>query len=266
MDPHLRVEGERVELFQGEDPLGTTSVEEAVLSLAASQDLAPSCGVLPRGVRLLRERGDATALAVEVPPQLRTVRWLADDSPAPYGPKARYRERFLAFPYLVLLVVFRSGELTGAQQLYYRTEPLDRGEELLLPNLYNVAEGYGLRCWLCLANLSGLSELAWPAKVDRILEHVFWASFNQSSEVHEGNSYWGSMQGIDPRLASLDAWEEASRADRRFALSVPWKPAGTTASAELEGMLGAVVQARPLRSAADLAALLAGNPRRRKRC
>jgi hypothetical protein len=266
MDPHLRVEGERVQLFQGKDPLGTTSVEEAVEALAANRDVTPSCGVLPRGVRLVRERGDATALVVEVPPQLRTVRWLDDDSPQPFGPKARYRERFLAFPYLVLLVVFRRGALTGAQQLYYRNEPLDAGEELLLPNLYNVAEGYGLRCWLCLAALSGLSPLAWPAKVDRIIEHVFWASFNQSSEVNEGNSYWGRMQGIDPRVASLDAWEEASRADRRFPLSVAWQPAGTTASAELERMLDAVVQARPLRSAADLAALLATRPGRRERC
>jgi hypothetical protein len=146
--------------------------------------------------------------------------------------------------------------LTGQQQLYYRTESLDAGEELNLPNLYNVAKGYKQRCWVCLEQLDDLSELSWPLKVSRIVDHVFSAAFNRSSEEHEGNSYWTRQQSVDPRVASMKAWEEASREDRRVGLAVPWEPAGTTASAELRKMLNNVVRTKQIRSSGELAALI----------
>ena len=155
--------------------------------------------------------------------------------------------------------------MTGLQQLYYRREPLDAGEELLLPNLYNVAHGYGQRCWVCLANLADLSPLPWADKVGAVVDHVFTASFNRSSEAHEGNSYFGTTRGLDPRLASLEAWQDATRRNPRFSLDVPWRSAETTVSAELTAMLACTVGPLAIDTATDLAGLITrvGTHRRR---
>jgi hypothetical protein len=258
MRAEIRIAGQRVVVRQNgttvEQPLATVVGE--LVRLARRR---PSCPVLPAGVRSWIECGDVTAVAVELPPQARMVRWLAAGSQLPFGRGARYERYFIGFPYIVLLLVFRQGELTGYQQLFYRTAPLDEGEELLLPNLLNVAEAYGQKSWLCLANLRGVSRLPWPAKIRSVVEHVFGASFNRSSEMHEMNSLWGTMVAakIDPRVSSVEAWQEATRANPRFALEVSWRPAGTTMTAELETMFREVAGAVVIDDAERLGALVA---------
>ena len=197
---------------------------------------------IPEGVRFIRRRGDVTVLVLEERPALRTVRWLADDSPDAYGKKAVYRTARLAFPFVVLVIAFRAGALTGYQQCFYRVAPLHSwSDALFLPNLFNVANAYGQPCWLCLANLKKkLTRFSWNEKVRTIWTHVFGASFNRSSEVHEGMSYWGAMRGIDPRVASLSAWEEASKSDPFFTLRVPWQPLGKDIGRIMEEMLSAI--------------------------
>ena len=255
-EPEIQIVGDRVTLRQGSQPLVAATLPDVLRELARSSERTPSCGILPRDVRLWCERGDATAVVVEVPPHARTVRWLVDGSRAAYGRGARYAQYFLAFPYVELLLVFRRGGLTGLQQLYYRRAPLGADGELLLPNLYNVAQGYGQRCWVCLANLRDLSGESWPDKVYAVTDHVFAAAFNRSSDVHEGNSYWTAMRDVDPRVASLDAWQEATRQNPRFAIEVPWKAAGTTVTAELSAMLDRVVAPLAVSTATDLAGVV----------
>ena len=168
-----------------------------------------------------------------------------------------------------MLLVFRGGLLTGLQQLYYRREPLDSTQasrqELLLPNLLNVAEGYGQRCWVCLQNLEIKPSAPWATKIDAIIDHVFSAAFNRSSEVHEGNSYWGAMKSLDPRLESIEAWEQASKENPLFVLDVPWKAADTTVGAELQSMLDQVLSLPSLETATELAGLITRVSKRRKR-
>jgi hypothetical protein len=264
-EPEIRIIGDRVQVQQGRETLLDAQLGTVLQAIACTAEREPSCNVLPDGIRLWRERGDATAVAVEIPPQTRTVRWLAEDSQAPFGRAARYQERFLAFPYIILLIVFRKGALTGRQQLYYRAAPLRRGQDLLLPNLYNVANGYGQRCWLCLQKLEcRMEELEWPRKIEAIVNHVFTAAFNRSAEEHEGNSYWSAMKGIDPRIATVEAWEEATRGNPLFPLEVKWKPAGTTATAELTRMLDQVAAPVVVRNAKDLMGLMPRVSNRRK--
>ena len=240
-EAEIEIVGESVTLRQGGKTSVAAALADVVREIAGAVEHPPSCGILPKGVRVWRERGDAVAVAVEVEPHARSARWLADGSRAHYGYRARYEWRFLAFPYVVLLLVFRRCGLTGWQQLYYRRQPLEAGEDLLLPNLFNVARGYGQRCWVCLVNLRDLSRLSWAAKIGAVVDHVFCAAFNRSSEVNEGNSYWSAMRTIDPRVASTEAWEQATRENPRFPLEVAWQPAGTTVSAELGAMLDNVV-------------------------
>lgn len=254
--PELRLVGERAVVEQGGRRLAQAPVARFVEHLVRAAGL-PGPGVLPRGTRMVLERRDAVALAVELAPGARTVRWLADDSRVPFGRGALYQERFLSFPWLVLLVVLRGGELTGLQQLYYRRESLDQGEELCLPNLYNVAEGYGLRCWLCLQQAHPVAELPFARKLEGVAQHVFGAAFNRSAERHEGNSYWSRLP-CDPRVASLDAWERATRQNPLFALEVSWTRAGTTLGVELAAMLDRVVAPLAPRRAQDLCGLVSG--------
>ena len=116
--------------------------------------------------------------------------------------------------------------------------------------------------WQHVPDLSGLS---WPEKVSSVIDHTFSAAFNKSSEQHEGNSYWGPKRCPDPRVASVEAWQNATRVDRRVALDIQWTRAGTTAGSELRSMLDNVVRPRKLRTATELAGLIAASNRRVQR-
>jgi len=269
MSFEIRIVQDRVEVRQGREKLVAVPLKGFLAQILEASDRRADCEILPRCVRVWRERSDATAVVLEVPRHARTVRWVASGPGKDFGPGTRYENRFLAFPYIVLLLVFRNGKDTGFQQLYYRREPLESSsaseQELLLPNLLNVADGYGQKCWVCLANLEIDPSQSWSKRIDAVIEHVFCAAFNRSSEVHEGNSYWGSMKGVDPRLESIEAWEQASKENPLFVLDVPWKSAGTTVGAELQWMLDKVVSLPSLGNATELAGLITQVSKRRKR-
>jgi hypothetical protein len=259
MDLVIEIRAERVSCKQdGKEALSAPLVPflGALVEQAEGKYLSEA---IPEGVRFIRGRGEATVLALEEPPAVRTVRWLSERSPAPYGTRALYQTARLAFPFVVLVVAFRAGALTGYQRCFYRVAPLEKvTDTLLLPNLLNVASGHGQPCWLCLASLTeNLACLPWSEKVRVLWNHVFGAAFNRSAEVHEGSSYWGAMRSIDPRHTSLAAWEEASRKDPYFMLGVRWRPLGQTIGEVMDGMLAAVAPSSPLpQTAAGLVPIL----------
>jgi len=266
-EPELRISGTTVSVRSGRTRLAEVGVSDFVRALGRASPAGPDI-VVPRGVRISRQQGDVLAVAFEIPPGARRVRWIRDDSAEPFGATASYREVQLAFPFVIVLLVLHRGRLTGQQQLYYRTAPLESADDpLLLPNLYNVAEGYGQRCWLCLQHVRQRPEWTPDQTIANAIDHTFSAAFNRSSDVHEGNSYWERMRDVDPRVASVDAWEEATRADRGFPLGVDWRPAGTSIRREFDTMcaeLGAALPPEP--SATHLAGLVtrARGARRRR--
>ncbi|HUB82742.1 MAG TPA: hypothetical protein VMB03_28285 [Bryobacteraceae bacterium] len=230
-------------------------VEDFLSGVARMREYSCLPEPIPDGVRFIRSRGDGTVLVVEEKPQLRTLQWLDEASPVPYGDGATYRTVRLAFPFLVIAIALRGGALTGVQQCFYRTAPLETLEdELLLPNLYNVSvNAYDQKCWLCLANLkTDLSRMSWNQKVAAIRAHIWGGGWNRSSEVHEGKSYWSAMQGVDPRVASLAAWQAASRSNPLFPLEVAWKPSGLKLGETVNAMLAKVAPPQPAPSAASL--------------
>jgi hypothetical protein len=216
--------------------------------------------LLPRQVRLQVERhgGRTVGLVLEMPPGPRQVRWLPDDSDDPLGDHGRFETPCLSFPWVVVVLVLEDGELCGLQQAFYRTSELrSLDDPLHFTNLLNVAAGYGLESWLCLANLrKRLRTLPLDERLRRITDHFWGAAFTRSAEVHEGNSHWGTRRGIDPRLESVDRWEQATRADPYFTLHVAWPAAPATLGATLEGMLERAAPWRPLESAAQVATLM----------
>jgi hypothetical protein len=263
----IRIVGECVTALEAGTESARTTVTDFVERVCGESRRAPSCELLPAGTRAWIERADYVATCIEVATHARTVHWITDDSPVPSGEEASYERRFLAFPYVEILLVLRSGRLTGLQQLYYRRAPLAADDqELLLPNLLNVSpNSYQQRAWLCLANLADIGELDWDRKFAAVVDHVFSASFNRSSEMAEGRSYWSSVRPVDVRVASVERWERASRENPRFVLEVAWRSAGVTLQDELNRMLDTVAAHAPLGSATDLAGTLAPRRRRRRR-
>lgn len=266
MDLRIEIAGDRVLCKQNGRQVLSAPLQDFLRHLAQQSDEPAVPEPIPEGVRYVRRRGAATALVMEEKPQLRVVSWLAEHSPRAYGPKAAYRKARLAFPYVVIIVVLQDGALTGYQQCFYRTAPLSRlTDPLFYPNLPNVAEGYKQDCWLCLANLrQDMSRLSLEAKVQQIRTHFWAASFNRSSEEHEGMSYWQAMRtmNLDPRLQNLIAWEQASKEEPLFPLSVAWKPVGKTVAGVVEEMLSAVAPAPcapTVQGLVHLLSLCAGN-------
>jgi hypothetical protein len=258
MDLRIEIVGDRIVCWQDGEEVGSSGLKAFLDLLVGRSDSSALPDAIPEGVRFIRHRSNAVAVVMQEDPQTRTVRWLADNSAVPYGKDAVYRTTRLAFPFVVVVLIFRAGRLTGYQQCFFRTEPLEKlDDKLLLPNLFNVAHGHGQQCWLCLANLKrDLAPSSWNEKIRIIRKHLWGAGFNRSSEVHEGNSYWQTMREVDTRVASLDAWEQATQTDPFFPLRVNWKPAGTTVGEVVEGMLAMVAPPQVITSADHLVPLI----------
>ena len=254
--PEVRISGDRARVVYGRGEFLDVDVEALARIIAESSDRGSRSGLLPSGVRLFRERGATEAFGIELPPHARTVRWIRDDSPEPYGPGATYDQHWISFPYILLLVLLRGNQITGLQQLFYRNRPLDVDEDLYLPNLPNVANSGDLPCWICLQNLGRVRRPTASRLIDAIGNHVLAGANNRSSEENEGNSLWSAMRGLDPRLETVETWAAATKADPLFVTRIPWRPAGTTLTKELGRMLDLVAPPRRIRTGTDLAGLV----------
>jgi hypothetical protein len=219
----------------------------------------------PPHVRLMVERqdGDVVGVVIEMPPGPREVGWITggtpddEDEPAPQSTVRR-----LSFPWVVLVVVFVRGELCGLHQAFYRPAPVTSLDDpLFLTNLLNVARAYGQESWVCLMNMGGgLRRLSWDDRVRRVTDHFWQAAFNLSGEFNEGHSYWGRRAGLDPRLATAERWEEATRQNPYFALEVQWRRATASLGGTLLSMLDGVSPWRPIERAEQLVTLMQRRP------
>ena len=208
--------------------------------------------------------GRASISVVELKPELRWIKWLAPDSPAPYGSKATYVERELATPYVVLVVPFNNNRVLPRVEAFYRNAPLespdDPGGELYWPNLLNVSpNAYGCTAWFCTQYLKRTSiKPSITAGLNAVIHHLFGGTFNASSEAHEGNSTWSQCvtDKVDPRVTDVERWQDESRKDPNFVLSVKWKPAGVTVRNVVESAMRALRVAPAPDSAEALGNLL----------
>jgi hypothetical protein len=234
-----------------------TSMPDFLDAVAGRLDCSALPEAIPEGTRFIRRRGEAVVLVVEEPPGARTVRWVTEDSRIRYGPDASYRSVRLSFPFVVLVAAFRRGALTEHLQCFYRCAPLTTpADPLLCPNILNVRAKDRLVCWLCLKLRSNLGNLSWEDKVRHIRTHLWGSAFNESA----GTVYWRTTAALDPRLATLEAWEQATAADPFFTLNVPWQSVGQTVDTVMAEMLDAAGRSRVPGSALELASVAAQCP------
>src|SRR5262245_29897096 len=118
----ISVKGEKASLLTPEGSELSMSLADLVEEAAGRADLR---GVRPRGVRLVDSAGDLTVWVHELPPGVRQLKWIAEDSPAPFGPGAKYRTVRIGLPYLVLFAVFKDAVLTEFNECFFRVAPIE---------------------------------------------------------------------------------------------------------------------------------------------
>ncbi|NLH75105.1 MAG: hypothetical protein GX456_18820 [Verrucomicrobia bacterium] len=201
--------------------------------------------VLPDGVKSVVNEGDLDIWVYECPPRVHSLLWIAKDSPEMSGLGAKYRTVRLALPYVIVLAVFIArgrGQmvLSNNNEVYFRTEPLKSlNDGLYFPALLNCAKSNSADSrplsWLCTQNMeipnearSSDKNVSMRAYFRGLLHCLFETGFNLSFEQHNMRSWYTISSQIDPRLRSVEEWEEATRRDPLFVLDVPWIPVGLT--------------------------------------
>jgi hypothetical protein len=231
-----------------------------------------SCGVvLPDGVKLLASMGAVTIWVYERPPQVYSLKWIASNSPAPYGRKARYRSVRIGLPYLVIIAVFVPGrrnkiQLHGYNECFFRHAPLKSpaADTLFYPALLNCSkfdppEGRPLS-WICTEKLDYRSISAEPddntrmqSSLRALLHALLETGYNLSSEHHEASSWFTESVSIDPRVATIERWEQATDKDPLFVLDVPWLKTGLTLEQVIDRIFETLFAKRPeIKSAGDI--------------
>ncbi len=230
-----------------------TSPEGETASMPVASLLAKAIGgeacsgpaILPNGVKAVLSRGPITLWIWESPPLVYQFDWIANDSPKAFGAGTKYRKVRLALPYLVVLAVFaRSAaglpDLLPQNECFFRPAPLKRFEdELFYPALLNCSkfeppQGSPLS-WICTQHLMPTPRMQSRDPAERYcaafeaLRHcLLETAFNYSSDHHEAASWFSESRAVDPRLQTVEAWQEASARDPLFVLDVPWLKTGHT--------------------------------------
>jgi len=201
--------------------------------------------ILPDGVKTVLHQPPLLIWVWEAAPQPYNFHWIANNSPAPFGRGARYRSVRLGLPYLVMLAVFMIGpdglwHLSSANECFFRNAPLKGLDDpLCYPALLNCSkfdppEGRPL-AWICTQHLRPSPAMGAPdlntrlrAGLEALRHCLLETAFNWSSDHHEAASWFSESRTVDPRVSTVEAWEEASAKDPLFALEVPWLPTGLT--------------------------------------
>lgn len=251
MGEHIEIEGGAVRLFRTS---GRETVLDRAVSLKAFLQTLPQLipafqrlPLLPMGTRWVVSRGPLLLLTVEQPPQVRRFVW------RPRGEREA-REYRLAFPYLLYLLLFSEGAFEE-MRIYSRAAPLTSEEDpLYLSNLWNVSatEAPLAKCRACLRGRPGFEDLSLAGQVQAAIEFFWGTDFNLQIE----ESCFQRAAKRDERIATLEAWEAASRSDPLFPLGVDWEPLGMSLRGAAEALLTWRGAPPPVEDAADLVDLL----------
>jgi hypothetical protein len=109
-------------------------------------------------------------------------------------------------------------------------------------------------CRACLrGHPEDLENLPLAEQMEALLNFFWETGFNLDIE----RNGFERAKTLDPRIASLEAWEAASKADPLFPLGIRWEPAGCTPRQVLDRLIDVRrPDVKPLRSASDLADLM----------
>jgi len=233
--------------------------------------------ILPNGVKCVISHGSTVVWVHQVRPGRWRFKWLAADSPLPYGAGATYRQVTIALPYVCVLAVFGPGnhgpQLSSRNECFFMNSPIGSLDDpLMYPALLNCSkfapqEG-GPLSWICTQYLqtdeiSAIQDTNQRMRksLDALVKCLFDTGFNLSSEHHEETSWFSATVAgkVDKRIASIEAWEQATREEKdpMFVLDIPWLPTGMTLG-QIVGRIFANLGAQDMNiaSADDLARIV----------
>jgi hypothetical protein len=265
MDDVIEISGHKARLRganRQKAPLRQVALKDLLEGVASSFDSAQRDTTLfvPSGTRYVKVRGPSTGLVVELPPDIRRVTW----KPAKMEGGAESTPYWLAFPYTIHICIFytiKGDEAYGGgleeMRVYYRNTPLRSPDDpLYVPNLFNVQVDPALtsNCRACLRGQpEDLENLPVVDQVETLLNFFWETGFNLDIE----SNGFERARTLDPRIASLEAWAEASQADPLFPLHIQWESAKCTARHVMDRLIDMRdADAKPLQSASDLADLM----------
>jgi hypothetical protein len=160
-------------------------------------------------------------------------------------------------------------QLSGSNECFFRNEPLGSlDDDLCYPALLNCSrfdpqEGRPLS-WICTQHLdyASIRKEADPNRcmrlgLRRLLHCLLETGFNYSSEHHERSSWFSESTRVDRRIATIEAWEQATARDPLFVLEVPWLPTRHTVRQAAERVFANhAARGSAIRTAADIARLV----------
>jgi hypothetical protein len=238
----VTIEGDRVTALSREGQTASIPLADLLRRMTPPR-MGTGGVVIPDGVKLILSKGDFTIWVHETPPRVFHLKWIAPDSASPHGREAKYRTVRMALPYVVLFGVFgpvlaSERGLTHANECFFATRPVTSlADPLLYPALLNCSkfeppDGKPLS-WICtqyidVAGLAAGDDVNSRMRngLRALLRCLFETGFNYSSEQHEHSSWFTESARVDPRVASVEAWEAATAKDANFVLDVPWIPVG----------------------------------------
>lgn len=214
--------------------------------------LAPRKGgniLLPDGVKIVRESPNGMILVHQSPPSVRRVEWMINSPKGPgFSPDKPtvYKSFRISLPYVLLLIPFRyfGRDLIGGVssiECFFRNEPLKSIEsKLCYPALLNIARYDKMSAWVCPTGIGDRGK-AWRKSKDHnaiirehttdVIYHLFCGKFNYDIRGNWFSNY--GERGIDPRISTIEAWEEATKEDPTFSTEVSWIPHDNTLDREL---------------------------------
>lgn len=233
---------------------------------------AGATAVLPDGVKIVFQRGPFTIWVHQCPPCVRTLEWIAANSKEKFGTGTKYRKVTIALPYVIVFSVFHPAAegcttLAKHNECFFRNAPLTSADdELCYPALLNCSKFNAAiqpakpLSWICTQYLDrGFEAESDPNRCQRrafkaLMACLYETGFNYSSEHHEESSWFTESRGIDPRVATIEAWQAASAADPLFVLDLPWLPTRMSVAQVAERTFGILNATGPdLRTAKALA-------------
>ncbi len=243
----VTIEGNMVHAVSPEGQKASIKLQD--LFQRSSPRRMDSCGViLPDGIRLMYSDPDGrlTVWVHETPPCIVRLKWIATDSPVPYGQGSKYRMVRIALPYVIVLAAFEQGRVSDFNECFFRNESLDgEDDELFYPALLNCSkfhrqEGRPLS-WICTQKLERgtfMNEKDMNKRMRngfKSLSHcLLETGFNLSSEHHEYSSWFTESSKVDPRISEIENWEKATDDDPTFVLELPWIKTGMSVKQVVE--------------------------------
>ena len=190
--------------------------------------------IMPHGTRLAYTKGNRTIIMIEQPPMVRSTLFTEKSAYGKHHGNAKEKGVFLyedtylfrlAYPYLyyIFQIVDESDQKSTANVSIYMAKkaisgPSDMLYKLPLPNV--MQDGVtNIYSYMCL-NFDVMEESSKIKNLQEQIDYVINQFWNRPFNT-DGDGHRYRLIG-DPRLESLDTWEEASQDNPLFVCDVNW--------------------------------------------